>query len=313
MLTIFTVAASERAKTAELPIHEAVNEIDDFLDLPTLQGSFWEESSAGSHLLLDEHIEHLRSAFATRCREPAAPRSCGAADQIKAENILFATRTKIEDIKPVLDSEPPTTLKVKSYTTILSQPLRHGFEWNDSHKIVVDWLLYLDNLGHGNPLTPPTHHALIWLFNSPSVTHILALVISLSTLRSLTIEWDIGDRDDESAVSDKFPGLINALHSLAYHPNCINEFTLISWALWSHTFANRDWEKVDHVLTDRSALPQLEKLSIKFWTYLDAADELGEETLLSLLTDFRVTKVTKLLRLSSASSDCLDFQFTIET
>ena len=47
---IFTVAASERAKTVELPIIKQVNKISRFLDLPTFHGSFWVDSSAGSHL-----------------------------------------------------------------------------------------------------------------------------------------------------------------------------------------------------------------------------------------------------------------------
>ena len=49
---IFTVAASERAKTVELPIIKAVDKVSrsGSLELPTFHGSFWEESSAGSHL-----------------------------------------------------------------------------------------------------------------------------------------------------------------------------------------------------------------------------------------------------------------------
>ena len=70
--------------------------------------------------------------------------------EVKAENLFFQTATQIEHLQPVLDSEPPpTTLKVKKYTTILSQPLKHGFKWNDQQKIVVGWSIYLDNLGHG--------------------------------------------------------------------------------------------------------------------------------------------------------------------
>ena len=69
--------------------------------------------------------------------------------EIKAENIFFSTATQIEHLQPVLDSEPaPTTLKLKKYTTILSQPLQHSFKWNDKKKVVVDWPIYLDNLGH---------------------------------------------------------------------------------------------------------------------------------------------------------------------
>lgn len=70
--------------------------------------------------------------------------------EVNVENIFFSTATQIEHLQPVLDSEPaPTTLKVKQYTTILSQPLKHGFKWNDKQKVVVDWPIYLDSLGHG--------------------------------------------------------------------------------------------------------------------------------------------------------------------
>lgn len=49
---IFTVAASERLKNVELPIIKEVDKISrsNSLELPTFHGSFWEESSAGSHL-----------------------------------------------------------------------------------------------------------------------------------------------------------------------------------------------------------------------------------------------------------------------
>ena len=81
--------------------------------------------------------------------------------EVKAENLFFQTATQIEHLQPVLDSEPaPTTLKVKKYTTILSQPLKHSFKWNDQQKIVVDWSIYLDNLGHGKTFP---HFFLRWL------------------------------------------------------------------------------------------------------------------------------------------------------
>ena len=52
VVKIFTVAASERAKSVELPIIKKVDKISrsDSLDLPIFHGSFWLESSAGSHL-----------------------------------------------------------------------------------------------------------------------------------------------------------------------------------------------------------------------------------------------------------------------
>ena len=70
--------------------------------------------------------------------------------EIKAENIFFSTSTQIEHLQPVLDSEPlPTVHRIKNYTIILSQPLRHGFKWNDNRKAVVEWQVHLYNFGHG--------------------------------------------------------------------------------------------------------------------------------------------------------------------
>jgi hypothetical protein len=69
---------------------------------------------------------------------------------IKAENILFSTATQTEFLKPVLDAEPaPTTLKIKKYTVVRSQPLVHSFKWNDKRSTVADWSFYLSNFGHG--------------------------------------------------------------------------------------------------------------------------------------------------------------------
>jgi hypothetical protein len=186
---IFTVAASERAKTVELPIIKEVSKVSrsGFLMLPTFHGSFWEESSAGSHLCFvmnplstsvkdlqrDADNQRLPIHVVQRIVWSASSSLNGLHDakimhgrtfiimiyfilvlslnsllEIKAENIFFSTQ--IEHLKPVLDSEPaPTTQKVKKYTTVLSQPLRHSFKWNDKKKVVVDWPIYLDNLGHG--------------------------------------------------------------------------------------------------------------------------------------------------------------------
>ena len=75
--------------------------------------------------------------------------------------MFFSTATQIEHLQPLLDSEPaPTAVEVKKYTTILSQPLRHGYKWNDEQKEVVEWAIYLDNFGHGKTC-PPFFFALV--------------------------------------------------------------------------------------------------------------------------------------------------------
>ena len=62
---IYTVAASERARTMELPIAQEVDKLDPSLWLPVFHGSFWERSSAGSHLCsvtnpLSTSVRHLQ-------------------------------------------------------------------------------------------------------------------------------------------------------------------------------------------------------------------------------------------------------------
>jgi hypothetical protein len=189
---IFTVAASDRAKTVELPIIKGVDKISrsGSLELPTFHGSFWEESSVGSHICfamnpLSTSVENLqRDAENQRLPVHVVQRIIWSVSnslnglhgakimhgrtffiydlfhfgvsianpllEIKAENIFFSTATQIEHLQPVLDSEPaPKTLKVKKHNTILSQPLTHNFKSNDKKKVVVDWPIYLDNLGHG--------------------------------------------------------------------------------------------------------------------------------------------------------------------
>ncbi|KAF8813380.1 kinase-like protein [Phlegmacium glaucopus] len=169
VVKIFSVAASERAKTVELPIIKAADKLSPSLGLPVFHGSFWEESSAGSHLCfvmnpLSTSVQDLqRGAEKQQLPVHVVQRIVWSVSsalkglhnakimhgQIKAENIFFSTATQIKHLKPVLDSEPPpTTLKVKKYTTTLSQPLKHSFKWNDKKKVVVDWLIHLDNLGH---------------------------------------------------------------------------------------------------------------------------------------------------------------------
>ena len=69
---------------------------------------------------------------------------------VKAENFLLWTPQRAVDLKPVLDSEPsPTVSEVEAYETVLSQPLTHHCKWNDRLQHVADWLICLENFGHG--------------------------------------------------------------------------------------------------------------------------------------------------------------------
>ncbi|KAF8902233.1 kinase-like domain-containing protein [Gymnopilus junonius] len=161
---IFTIAASDRAKTVELPIVKAVDKLDSNLGLPIFQGSFWEDSGAGSHLCfvlnpLSTSVQALQLG-ANHHRFPVhvVQRIVGTVARalkglhdagimhgaIKGDNIFFLTPVQF------LHSEPtPTTVKVKKYTTVRSQPLNHRFKWNDKSKIVADWPIGFDNFGHG--------------------------------------------------------------------------------------------------------------------------------------------------------------------
>jgi serine/threonine-protein kinase SRPK3 len=49
---IYTIAASEHAKTVELPILKVVHDLDASIRLPTYHDKFWEKTTAGSHLCL---------------------------------------------------------------------------------------------------------------------------------------------------------------------------------------------------------------------------------------------------------------------
>jgi hypothetical protein len=69
---------------------------------------------------------------------------------IDADSVYLGTFTQAKYLKPVLDSEPPpTTVKVNRFTAVLSQPLTTKDKWNDKQKRVVDWSIYVGNLGHG--------------------------------------------------------------------------------------------------------------------------------------------------------------------
>ena len=187
---IYTIAASEHAKTVELPILKVVDDLDASLGLPAYHNKFREKSTAGSHLCLvlnpmsttvralqhaanherlpvhvvqrivrtvADALEGLhsvgimhggtKSIFSSILVDRALTMTISA---VKPENVYFSTATQTEYLKPVLDSEPPPTIKkIKKYLTVISQPLSHGFKWTDKRARVADWGLYLDGFGHG--------------------------------------------------------------------------------------------------------------------------------------------------------------------
>ncbi|CAA7267219.1 unnamed protein product [Cyclocybe aegerita] len=171
---IFTITASEQAKTVELPILRVLDSVDASLRLPAFHGSFWEKSGDGDHLcvvtnplstsihVLQEQAEHQRLPVhvvqrIVRTVADALEGLHGAGimhGAVKADNILFSTATQPEFLKPILDSEPaPTTSRIKKHVAVRSQPLIHDFKWNDKPKRVVDWPLILNNFGHAQSST----------------------------------------------------------------------------------------------------------------------------------------------------------------
>ena len=186
VVKIFTLTASDHAKTVETPILKAVNNLSLSLLLPRLHESFWEKGSAGSHLCfvmnplstsiqdLQQHADnqrfpvhvvqrivwcvanslndlHITKIMHGRTYNLSHLRAiANSLLEIKAENIFFSTATGIDRLTSVLNSEPaPSIRKIKNFTTVISQPLPHTFKWNDKKKVVADWPIHLDGFGHG--------------------------------------------------------------------------------------------------------------------------------------------------------------------
>lgn len=88
VVKVFTVTASDRAKTVEIPILKTVNNLNP-------SKIFWVKGSAASHLCFVMNPVST-SISSTRCRKPAVPRSCGPADRLgcyKITNVLSLSST----------------------------------------------------------------------------------------------------------------------------------------------------------------------------------------------------------------------------
>ena len=173
---ILTVAASsERAKRQELPILKAA-----------AGKSFWEKSAQGDHLCvvmkpLSTSVQDLVQETENKKLQVGVVQriACTVAkaladlhgsnimhggkwlvrigvlsslisvSAVKADNIFFTAATETEFLKAILDTEPaPTTVKVKKYTTVRSQPLAQSFK-QYKKSTVADWHFILSNFGHG--------------------------------------------------------------------------------------------------------------------------------------------------------------------
>lgn len=125
------------------------------------------------------------------------------------------------------------------------------------------------------------------------------ITIVLPTLRSLTLEWWL----HADLISFDFPEVVKALRALAHQPNCIVELQLFMWLPGSHTWADQDWERIDHILADRSKFQQLEKLELRLWLHLRGGDDEKRE-------QFAQFKTTKLPLLCLAADDYLDLHIS---
>lgn len=121
--------------------------------------------------------------------------------------------------------------------------------------------------------------------------------IVLPTLRSLKLEWWF----HADLISFEFPQVFKALQVLTHQPNCITELQLFMWIPGSHTWADQDWGRIDHILVDRSNFRELEKLDLKLWVHQGASDY---EDLRKHMAHF---KTTKFPLLCLAADDYLDF------
>jgi len=120
----------------------------------------------------------------------------------------------------------------------------------------------------------------------------------LPTLRSLTLEWWL----HADLISFEFPEVIKALQALAHQPNSITEIQLFMWIPGSHTWADQDWERIDHILADRSSFQRLEKLNLRLWVHQGPSGHYKKQV--KKMAQF---KTTKLPSLCLAADDYLDF------
>ncbi|EDR03773.1 uncharacterized protein LACBIDRAFT_331197 [Laccaria bicolor S238N-H82] len=148
---IYTIAASEHAKTVGLPILKVVHDLDMTLNLPAYHGKFLEKTTARSHLCVVSNpmsttvraLQHdanydleclpvhiVQRIVRTVADDLRGLHSVGIVHgAIKPENIYFWTLTPTEYLLLIFDSEPaPAIRKIEKYLTVISQPLFHRYK-----------------------------------------------------------------------------------------------------------------------------------------------------------------------------------------
>jgi len=179
-LKILTVHSTSE-KTQELGTLKTIRERP-YYDLPNLHDNFLEQSHHGKHQcfvlsVLGSDVESLRLTSPTKSLpvhmvqkaiasvlEPLSDlHDSGIAHcAVTANNFLFFAGQTVEDLEPKLKHLPPSviertvTVGEVEYPIVLSQPIPHGFKWNDSRSTIYSSSIYLNNVAHsqwtrGNP------------------------------------------------------------------------------------------------------------------------------------------------------------------
>ncbi|KDR85808.1 hypothetical protein GALMADRAFT_234899 [Galerina marginata CBS 339.88] len=175
-IKILTVHATGQ-KTNELPTLQAIKAAFP-TDLPNLHDNFVEESHHGKHQcfvlsVLGPDVETLRLTSPTKSLpvhvvskiissvlEPlSALHNTGTIHgAITADNILFFVGQRVEDLDPTLAKLPQSvvqdniTVGAVEYPIVRSQPIPHGYKWNEKQESIADCGIYLSNVGHAQSI-----------------------------------------------------------------------------------------------------------------------------------------------------------------
>ncbi|CAA7267710.1 unnamed protein product [Cyclocybe aegerita] len=179
-IKIFTVSATED-KSAEKErnlFQQILNGIR--ASIPQFEGSFEEESTKGKHMCLvfenlSPSVEALRLGnrssrylllhIVKKIVADLLEILCELSDfwivhgALIADNVLFLSASNADDIRDRIKDSPPaavenvTTANGTVHPIVRSQPLNHGFKWNDTRSDFAFSSIYLCNFGHAYKAT----------------------------------------------------------------------------------------------------------------------------------------------------------------
>ncbi|PPQ79030.1 hypothetical protein CVT25_002339 [Psilocybe cyanescens] len=171
-LKILTVHATKQT-SHELEALQIIQrgELD---DLPNLQCHFTEKSAHGDHLciglaVLGASVEDLRLTSPTKTLPVHVVQKAIASimvpllelhklsiihGAVNGDNIRFFVGQSKQDLESKLAQLPPCTIEQKvvvdgvEYPIVRSQPIPHGYTWNETQAMLAHSSLYLSNVGH---------------------------------------------------------------------------------------------------------------------------------------------------------------------